>query len=236
MWIILIFLIIIFILVIYFQPKPKYYSYPVWDPSDPARFLYILSLNVYLSNSKLVPAPEGFTVKPIGSYGYALENDDTVIIAYTGTFYDYQWKLDLENKLVSINNSEVKVHQGYDKIYNSIKDDIHKLDLENKDLYITGISLGGAIASINALDLYQYNPEVYTFGSPKVFNIEGSKLVNNLVPTIHRIYNTADVVPDYPFSPEYRPVGNPEPFTIKLGSIIKNHTEAYKDYFKVNPT
>lgn len=52
-------------------------------------------------------------------YGYAFSNSNTVIIAFVGTFYRYQWELDMENKLVPLelngHYAGVKIHQGFFK-------------------------------------------------------------------------------------------------------------------------
>lgn len=255
MWIfvlLVILLILVLVWLVYFLPKYKfgqfvngkcqrssYFSYPEWNLKDPTKFLFILNVNVFLSNCPNlgpIPVPEGFTVKEITGlyddmYGYIFENPNTVIIAFTGTFYYYQWKLDQENNLVPINNSEVLVHEGFLTIYNSFRNQVRSLNLEGKNIYLTGISLGGAMASLAALDLARYHPKVYTFASPKVFNKEGADLVNRLVPDITRIYNTADPVPNHPPNPDYNHVGQPQTFTLDLGSPIRNHTQAYQRYF-----
>lgn len=84
------------------------------------------------------------------------------------------------------------------------------------------------------MDLAEYDPQVYTFGSPKVFNIEGAEFVDKLVPNITRIYNTKDPVPRFPYNKDYMHVGKPETFTLDSGSALKNHTKAYQQYFKTS--
>lgn len=269
MWFFLLFLILVLALLclIYFQPQihynhflsnrcsiASYYPYPSWNPSNPIQMFFIMSANVYLSNcSNLGPIPllEGFTVKRITSkvggrndmYGYAFENENAVIIAFTGTFYYHQWGLDLKTNLTSagmLNNSnpQVKIHQGFLSIYNGMKDQLRNLNFQDKKVYLTGISLGGALASIAALDLAQYNPTVYTFGSPRVYNIYGAELVNTLVPNITRIYNSEDIIPTLPLAvgekQKYMHVGKSQAFTINLGSVFKNHTEAYLQHLIEN--
>ena len=266
MWIFLLFVLLVIALLwlTYFQPqinynkflvnrcsKASYYPYPVWNENNPAPFFFVISANVYFSNcSNLgpLPPPTGFTATSITSnvggrndmYGYVFENQESVIIAFTGTFYYHQWALDLKTQLTSaenLNNSnpEIKAHQGFLAIYNGMKDQLRKINFHGKKLYLTGISLGGALASLAALDLAQYHPIVYTFGSPRVFNIKGAELVNQLVPDITRIYNSEDVVPTLPLAigekQNYMHVGKNRVFTLNLGSTLRNHTEAYLKYF-----
>jgi hypothetical protein len=214
------------------------------------KFLFILDANVYFSNCHNlgpIPIPKGFTAKKITSsvggyndmYGYVFENSNTIIISFTGTYHYYQWGLDLETNLVPFSvmseSKDVKVHQGFKKIFEGMKDQINNIKVGNKKLYISGISLGGALSLLTALDLYKYNPKVYAFAAPRVFNIAGAKLVDEMVPNILRICNTEDMIPTLPIScgeqQNYMHVGKCQTFTINLGSSIKNHTDAYALYF-----
>lgn len=264
MWFILFafFLIVIVLLwIFYLQPwvghkiyikekcqTAEYLPYPEMSfEQERQKFLFILDANVYFSNCPNlgpIPIPKGFTAKQIISsvggyndmYGYIFENSDTIIISFTGTYHYYQWGLDLETNLVPSNGSkDIKVHQGFNSIYNGMKGQINNIKVGNKKLYISGISLGGALSLLTALDLYKYNPKVYTFAGPRVFNIAGAKLVDKLVPNILRICNTEDMIPTLPIAcgeqQNYMHVGKCQTFTMNLGSPIKNHTDAYAHYF-----
>ena len=211
------------------------------------KFLFILDANIYFSNCPNlgpIPIPEGFTARKITSsvggyndmYGYVFENSDTVIISFTGTYHYYQWALDLETNLVPMNDSkDIKVHQGFDSIFRGMEDQINNLNIGNKKLYISGISLGGALSLLTALQLHKYNPSVYAFASPRVFNIAGAKLIDKMVPNIIRICNTEDMIPTLPLASgeqqNYMHVGKCENFTMNLGSPIKNHTDAYAQHY-----
>ena len=215
--------------------------------SNPQKFLFTLDANVYFSNCPNlgpIPIPSGFRAKKITSsvggyndmYGYVFESKDTVIISFTGTYHYYQWGLDLETNLVPLNGSkDIKCHEGFLSIYNGMKDQINNLNIGNRKLYISGISLGGALSLLTALNLAKYNPKVFAFAAPRVFNIAGAKLVDKLVPNILRICNTEDMVPTLPIASgeqqNYMHVGECQTFTINLGSSIKNHTNAYLKYF-----
>ena len=169
-----------------------------------------------------------------------------LIVAFTGTFFLNQWILDMQYRQMKaygmINNAQptTLVHSGFLKIYNGIKDEIRHTVSElhtNNRLFITGISLGAALATICAMDLASYKPQVYTFASPRVFNVKGAELMNSLLPNIFRVFNTEDMIPDYPLPihrehPEdgYMHIGINVPFTINLGTLYKNHVNAYIGY------
>jgi hypothetical protein len=141
-------------------------------------------------------------------------------------------QLDLESEQVPLTShgETIHVHKGFLTIYEGFRDQIRYLNLQRKNVYITGISLEGALSSLSALDLYQYNPKIYTFGSPKVFDRQGAELVNELVPNIYRIYNTAVIY--FLNNLNYSHVSKSIPFTINMESAIKNHTKAYQEYYK----
>ena len=99
----------------------------------------------------------------------------------------------------------VKMHQGFINAYLSVRDEIHEhaQQSETTQYRITGHSLGGAIATLCAIDL-QYNfgqnisVEAYTFGSPRVGNDAFSDSYNRRVPDTWRIINGWDAVVGLP--------------------------------------
>jgi triacylglycerol lipase len=72
----------------------------------------------------------------------------------------------------------------------------------NKPLYITGHSLGAALATLAAVDIAaHYRPrtmEVYTFGGPRVGDPYFAFAHNGLVPVHQRIFNDNDLVVHLP--------------------------------------
>ncbi len=74
-----------------------------------------------------------------------------------------------------------------------------------KSVTITGHSLGGALATLLALDVArntsQESPVVFTFASPRVGEEFFANDFNDTVPASYRIYNNTDVVPDLPLWP-----------------------------------
>eukprot|EP00002_Diphylleia_rotans_P024548 TRINITY_DN4856_c0_g1_i14.p1 TRINITY_DN4856_c0_g1~~TRINITY_DN4856_c0_g1_i14.p1 ORF type:complete len:463 (+),score=75.72 TRINITY_DN4856_c0_g1_i14:79-1467(+) len=104
----------------------------------------------------------------------------------------------------------VKIHGGFFACYQSIgeaiKDHITQLIASEphkyRVLYVTGHSLGGALASIMALEMKCMFNEMrvisYTFGSPRVGNLMFASLYDKLVPETYRVVNYQDFVPNVP--------------------------------------
>lgn len=103
-------------------------------------------------------------------------------------------------------SSGAMMHQGFVTAYFSVKDDIHAFFKNHTiaNVTVTGHSLGGALATLCAVDL-QYNfgtqisrLEVYTYGSPKVGNDGFQKSYNRRVVNSYRFVHGMDIVPEVP--------------------------------------
>lgn len=101
--------------------------------------------------------------------------------------------------------SGAKMHEGFSDAFMSVRDDIHSYvtDHPATSVTVTGHSLGGALATLCAVDL-QYNftnkfeIEVYTFGAPRVGNSGFRESFNRRVPNSYRFVYGMDVVPSFP--------------------------------------
>jgi len=112
-------------------------------------------------------------------------------------------KVDIKARLSS--QSGGKAHLGFTEAYMAIDGDIQKAlkhpEFSNYRLYITGHSLGGALASI-ATKRIEHTGGIsacYTFGSPRVGNKDW---VEGIKPPMYRVVNASDIVPMLP------PTGN----------------------------
>lgn len=98
----------------------------------------------------------------------------------------------------------IKVHYGFIEAYTSVRDAVLNAAKSTKHAGIitTGHSLGGALATLAAMDIKLNVPgkqvSCYTFGSPKVGNPAFAAAYNKLVPDTFRFVNDADVVPTIP--------------------------------------
>jgi hypothetical protein len=147
-------------------------------------------------------------VNPITDLGYniQLNTDDSreIIIYFRGTDNDKNKITDItiiDEKYYINSNQYVNIHSGFLNAYLSVKDDIFNkcIDLLNKGatkIFITGHSLGGAIAkicifdiilNINKFNISSDNISSIQIGSPTV----GSNNFNNLYDMI--VKNTFEV-------------------------------------------
>jgi len=174
-------------------------------------------------------------------YGYIFFNEENACISFTGTSNIDQWKDDFKFKLVEANNINgyeegMMIHQGFYNIYKQLQSSIRTWLSSNsiKNLYITGHSLGGALATICSLDLSKYQPIVYTFGAPRVGNQIFASVYQTNVPQGIRVNNTEDIITDLPLAAfenqVYQHVNQNLPFTLSTGSLYDNHVDAYKNY------
>eukprot|EP00127_Corallochytrium_limacisporum_P005378 Clim_evm54s203 gene=Clim_evmTU54s203 len=138
------------------------------------------------------------------------------------------------------------VHEGFFNAWMALKKDVmamaEKLQAENpgQPLYVTGHSLGGALATLCAMSLALEMPNVplvvYTFGSPRVGNIVFAQLYNRLVPNTFRVVNDGDVVTGIPgfkfLKSRYQHVGNKVIFD-RAGNMLYKPT-VVDNMFKVS--
>ena len=194
-------------------------------------------------------------------YGCILQNVDTVWIIFRGSQTINEWQQDFiqqqsnylnskfshlqtkSHSLQSYKNSSgisPSIHKGFIYIYEQFRQQI--LDaLKNisniSNIIISGHSLGAAISTINALDLFQQNYKsivVYNFASPRVGDPVFVEIFNNSEIKNFRIVNIADIIPTLPLSvfpnlvnPKipilYEHCGQAITFTDNWLSIMNNH-------------
>jgi triacylglycerol lipase len=140
-------------------------------------------------------------------FGYLIESDDTIIIAFRGTTSTADTVSDLiarQTPFPWISNAG-KTHRGFTDIYGTARQQILACLSEcdsNKKLIITGHSLGGALATLCALDLSCNSkfafPIVYTFGAPRVGDPTFTAVYNRKVPINHRVVIESDLIPLVP--------------------------------------
>jgi len=113
-------------------------------------------------------------------------------------------KADAKAKTTSC-ESGGNIHSGFKQAFNdvrrSIEDKLKEDDLKNKPLFITGHSLGGALATVAAKKIKHEGgiSACYTFGSPRVGDDEW---VETIKTPIYRVVNAADCVTMLPPSSE----------------------------------
>ncbi|QEG35899.1 lipase family protein [Bythopirellula goksoeyrii] len=158
----------------------------------------------------------GFTnvdsIKVASMLGYVLKKDDIAVIVFRGTDDVPDWIANL--KTFPTRTSDGRVHRGFYKAYQSLSGQVKQL-LRTHDTncktWITGHSLGGALAVLCAYDLIENeNREVtglITFGQPMVARKDFAQHLNDILNRKYAHFvNDADVVPRIP--PSYRHCGS----------------------------
>jgi hypothetical protein len=133
-----------------------------------------------------------------GSQAMLVEHKDYLVLAFRGTETDSlrDIKADASANIIKC-ETQGMIHRGFYAAYNLIRKDIEiaidKPELNKKPLYITGHSLGGALATVATKFIYHKGglAACYTFGSPRVGNDDW---INNIKTPIHRLVNAADCV------------------------------------------
>ena len=221
-----------------------------------AKYLLASSLLVTQSNCRnIVPIPNPYQFnnqerivieypsdgkKRMFATVFGNDNPRRIMIVFTGTFYLDEWISDFDFPLKEakdLNNYKpgIKVHSGFYDIYMTIKQDlwdvINRWMTYDTEFYITGHSLGAALACIAAFDFANLKPLHYSFASPRVGNVKFATTFNELIPNAFRIYNIEDVITEVPppviFNDIYKHVNNGIPFDVNLGTVASNHISSY---------
>lgn len=152
---------------------------------------------------------------------YIVENATSIVIAFrgsgvkkkngesdvVGTFDNAI--ADLKVRLIKDRKFPGKVHQGFANEYMQLKDQIHERFEQTeynrrsrpKAIYVTGFSLGGALAILCAYDLaeeYDINPQCYLFAAPAAGDHDFTHKIEDRVERIFRFAHVKDVVPQIP--------------------------------------
>lgn len=137
-----------------------------------------------------------------GTQAILVSSNKFITLAFRGTEATSMEdiKTDAKAKTTSY-KTEGKLHTGFNdafgKVAVAIQKEIEKEEWRGKPLFITGHSLGGALATIAAKRLSHKGgiAACYTYGSPKVGNDEWTSKIKT---PIYRLVNAADCVPMLP--------------------------------------
>lgn len=165
-----------------------------------------------------------------GSNVYVLEDATDIIVACRGTEVK-EWKdiqADLTIDLVPSRAGVGQVHRGFRRYTDNLWDNIknHVLDCPQKKLWLTGHSLGAAMATLMArrfvLEPISHVVEaLFTYGSPRVGNKTYINQFNDKIKH-HRWVNDGDIVTKVPFSPWYYHCGTMHHIDAK-GNVVLNY-------------
>jgi len=142
-----------------------------------------------------------------GTQAILIKSKGSIIISFRGTEEAKDVITDL-NLIPTGGEIQGLVHKGFktglDRVWKDIQTHLDLLYTENDTIYITGHSLGGALATVAAARS-KYICQVYTFGQPRVGN---RKYRKNIKSKIYRHVNGADIVPSVPVGFLYSHMGD----------------------------
>ncbi|UNK20807.1 lipase family protein [Paenibacillus sp. N3/727] len=140
-------------------------------------------------------------------FGFILESPKEIIIAFRGTSSTTNWISNIiaSQKRFKYIKEDCLTHRGFTDIYSSARSGItsalSRLS-SNKTLFITGHSLGGALATLCAIDVSAnttyISPNLFTYGSPRVGDPAFAKVFTQYVRYSYRVANPFDVVTHAP--------------------------------------
>ena len=133
-----------------------------------------------------------------GTQAILVSYGNFIVLAFRGTeaMSIKDIRIDLDAKTTQCETGG-KIHSGFKEAFEEVALDIQKTlnedTLKDKPLFITGHSLGGALATIAAKKLSHKGgiAACYTFGSPRVGNDEW---IADIKVPIYRVVNAADCV------------------------------------------
>jgi triacylglycerol lipase len=170
-------------------------AYDRFEDSRIARKLFIAKLQG--GGFKLIKT---FYSKETDTQAFLAEsNDGYAVLAFRGTEISKRQDMKIDAQAMKVSVLDGRIHTGFRNAYESVAKEIEKSILKLKDtpLYITGHSLGAALATVatqrleHHLKIREMIAACYTFGSPRVgdshYDIEFKS-------PIYRIVNTTDIV------------------------------------------
>ena len=138
----------------------------------------------------------GSEVRPFG-------NEEVAVLSFRGTETIKDWLTNV--KLLQKDSEGTDVHGGFQAAFNAVRPTIQNkvepLAEAGRTLYLTGHSLGGALALIATREMGSDSyGACYTFGSPRVGRFGFSRDIKT---PLYRVVNANDLVPRVP--PAYIP-------------------------------
>ena len=178
-----------------------------------------------------------------GTIGIDKNNNDTAIMAFRGTTTTSDWLADVFanfnelNEIIAGIDQNIKVAHGFGSLFGIFKGYVTNLTMDKqidnwlkfkniKNIFITGHSLGGTLATLSAVYIKSKYPAlnvtVYTYASPRVGNNAFYNYYTQLGldKSSFRFFSSHDVVPTLPYELlDYKHVGIDYELTDKKPSM-----------------
>lgn len=168
-----------------------------------------LKTELSLLNAKLVK-----TFDSNGTQAILVSTDKFITLAFRGTEATSVKDIKADTKATTVKcDSGGNIHSGFKEAFEEVELEIQRTlnqpQFVDKPLFITGHSLGGALATIAAKKLYHTGgiASCYTFGAPRVGD---DVWISNIKVPFYRVVNAADCVTMMP----------PSSVTISMASWI----------------
>lgn len=185
------------------------------EHSQLLRMAKFISQAVRLYRSRLPPElPGGFRylaaleAPGFPRMGYIAESRTQLIITFRGSKDAEDLKKDLlvtQTAYLYQTGKGWKTHAGFTELYSLLRPALRKAlgtAKPGKRLYVTGYSLGGALACLCAMDpairKYASSVRLYTFGAPRVGNPLFAEALSKRTASCRRVHNDGDWVATMP--------------------------------------
>lgn len=187
--------------------RAAYSDRTAWVMASMAQLVYERFEEKGKARSLLVEKLKGGGFKLLGEFNnpdtdtqaFLVSNDEYAVLAFRGTEVTKTTDIKTDARAFRASVFEGRVHKGFSEAYKSIEIQVLKglKKIDDLPLYITGHSLGAALATV-ATQYLERDPKLrdqiaacYTFGSPRVGNKEYDR---DFKSAIYRVVNTTDIV------------------------------------------
>jgi len=142
--------------------------------------------------------------------GFALTSETHNIIVFRGTANPKEWIANFQARqsdYVSAGVVRGQVHTGFLRLYSQLSQTVQQVASQfdpKVPCYVTGHSLGGALATLATADLAQNNRplssqlQLYSYAAPRIGDLSFAKFLGAIAPNNFRVFNLSDLVPMVP--------------------------------------
>jgi hypothetical protein len=201
-----------------------YYHIPQWEIDDKKR-AKLIPCDAYkalvrggaptnvTTLLRQLDLPHGFVVADRGVIAVGFVLNRLLFIGFRGTQFLFDWRINLRSRLMPVNPRIIlrapfvfssisgRLHSGFCeesiRISMRVRDAIHDSNLGDIDhVFLTGHSLGGAVAAISESFIRVAPTSVCIFGSPRYADLSAYASLLSGLPT--QVRRPGDVVPTVP--------------------------------------
>ena len=158
-----------------------------------------------------LPQYQPFDVQTTDTHAFLAANDKMVVLAFRGSASIENWLTDF--KAILVPSKIGMVHDGFNEALKSVWDNLYDTICtwrgQDQTFWVTGHSLGGALATLAVDWLTEQDFDVdgglYTYGQPRVGDkVFADNFNTKMNGQVFRFVNDADIVPRVPLPPAFR--------------------------------